>query len=161
MNLNEILITKGIILLFGKSDQKIQKIIHPILQNYKNKQILIVDVNRTWQPNLEDTRIRYIRPESKEKIIEIISELDQFITPRLSLIIIDGVINFLRDYIGRSPKDAVLNQRYYSYILNSLTKIVSEYNIKIIITSNQSGYDIDKPIYDEVNSYFKLHRIKL
>lgn len=161
MNLNEILITKGIILLFGKRDQKIQKIIRPIFQKYKNKQILIVDVNRTWQPNLEDRRIRYIRPESKEKIIEVITELDQFITPRLSLIIIDGIINFLRDFVGRTPRDAVLNLRYYSYVLNSLTKIVTDYNINIIITSNQSGFDIEKPIYDEVNKYFKLHRIKV
>lgn len=124
-------------------------------------QTIVVDMSRRWQPDEKNKRIRYIRPNSISEFIRFISELHYYINPRLNLIIVDGIVQFLRDYLGKQAKDNIRNEKIYAYIISLLKNINSEYHKKIILTSYQSGFDRNQPIFHSINEYYGIEEIDI
>ena len=150
-------IPSDVILLFGTRDSGIPMVLDEILKRkVKDTQAIIIDIQRTWYPDIKDPRLIYLQPKSKEELIQSIRDLNSMLTPRLSLIIIDGLPYFYRDYQGRMAKDTIVNKRLYAYSLHLFSKLAQHPGIIVLCTSFASGYETDKPVMNEVNLYYQV-----
>ena len=138
-----------------------QSNVYEIISLNNEKQSIIVDVKRTWQPLEYMKRIRYIRPTSKFEIINLIYDIESLVTPRLGFLIIDGAIGFLRDFMGREAKNVQINAKIFAFISNQLVKILGNNEIYVIITTYKSGMHVNNPLMDEVSNYYRSNTIFL
>lgn len=120
---------------------------------YQNQQIIVFDVNRTWQMDSFKPGTWFFRPSTRMELIEQIRKLEEIITPRLKLVIIDGISNLLRDFQGREFKKYISNSKNLSFVLNSLANI-SQLGIKIIIGIYLSANK--EPLFLDILNYYNI-----
>ncbi|MHA2251935.1 MAG: hypothetical protein ACXAD7_16345 [Candidatus Kariarchaeaceae archaeon] len=144
----------SLMLLFSEEIPLVQKILHDLLQRIsKSYQVIIVDVKRIWQADRLTKRSHIIYVDDKINLIDKISQLESLITPRLKLIIIDGLSLYFRDYQGRGAKSHGINTRQYASCL-SMLKNLSQKGIYILVTSYQHSFNRGYPIMFEAAQYY-------
>lgn len=164
MKLNDWLYNKstGIRLLFGKRNSGVDDLLKQVVNNIPStKQIIILDINRKWQAKILPQRTHIIYSTGKLKLIEIISNLYSIISPRLSLVIIDGLPLFFRDFKGKGAKKIAINIRGYAGCL-AMLKRISDLRINVIVTSYSQGINPDQPIMQDATLYYctNIYRIR-
>jgi len=144
----------SLMLLFGKENSLAQKVLRELLQGIPKKyQVIIVDVKRIWQADCLSKRTHIIYVDDKINLIDKLSKLEFLITPRLKLIIIDGLSLYFRDYQGKGAKSHGINTRQYASCL-SMLKNLSQKGIHIVVTSYPHSFNRDYPIMFEAAQYY-------
>ncbi len=161
MNIYELNLDNNFVLLYGRRDNSIYSVLNNYCSKFSDKQILIIDMNRRWQPDINNKRIRYIRPISKFNVLKTVFELSDLLNPRLALLIIDGLPQFLKDYQGKTAKENLYNEKIYAAILSNLKYLSNEYSIKVVLTSFEVGIGKNNPVFHDINKYYKITEIKI
>lgn len=143
--------------LFAPRKIKLQSILSQITQEIPSP-VLIIDVNHRWSSqNLQDNSI-IIQPKSRYEFIEIIRELDDYVNPRLSLIIINDLPLYFRDFYGRDRLQTQ-NMRAYGACLALLLPVSR--SIPIWYTSYPNGLDPSEPILFNHSKYYSDQIIRV
>ena len=147
---------KYVIVLFGERGSGINELLEHVLKiKEKEKQAIIIDSQRNWKTENYDERTLFVQPSTKEALIEQLISLNSLKTPRLGLIIVDGLPYFFRDYQGKTAKDAMYNNRLYAYSLSTLSNLAKNNDLMVIVSSFSSGMDLKRPVMGEINQYYR------
>ncbi len=143
------------IVLFGERGSGIDELLESVLyKKQKEKQAIIIDSQRNWKSEIHDERTLFLQPSTKEELIEQILSLNSLLTPRLGIIIVDGLPYFFRDFQGKTAKEAMYNNRLYAYSLSLLSNLARNNDLLVIVSSFSSGMDLKLPVMSEINQYY-------
>ena len=146
----------NVIILFGERGSGINELLETVLEKKaREKQAIILDSQRNWKTDVHNERILFMQPKTKEELVEQIISLNSLLTPRLGIIIVDGLPFFFRDYQGRTAKEAMYNNRLYAYSLSQLSNLARNNDLLMIVSSFSSGMDLKLPVMSEINQYYK------
>ncbi len=151
----------GLCLLFGKRNSGLGSVVRKIFQEVSmNKQSIIFDINRYWQSEIIPDRTRLFFLDNKKNLIESISKLHSYISPRLNLVLVDGLPLFFRDYQGKSVIQNAINKRSFTACL-AMLKNITHQNVNILVTSYTQGIHQDLPVFNDSSSYYCSKIIKI
>ncbi len=122
-------------------------------------QAIVIDPKRTFNTD-NQRRILVFRPLDLQDFILIISELNNYISSRLSKIIILDFPYFFRDYQGKSAKKVVINHRAFSACISILDKIASN-NISIICGTYENTLSRNYPLFHKILKYYNYGSFKI
>lgn len=147
---------ENVTVLFGERGSGINGLLERVLEiKDQEKQAIIIDSQRNWKTEIHDERTLFMQPSTKEELIEQIISLNSLLTPRLGLIIVDGLPYFFRDYQGKTAKEAMYNNRLYAYSLSTLSNLAKNNDLMVIVSSFSSGMDLKRPVMTEINKYYR------
>ena len=146
---------KNVIVLFGERGSGVNELLESVLDRKdKEKQAIIIDNQRNWKTEIHDERTLFMQPSSKEELVEQIISLNSLLTPRLGILIVDGLPYFFRDYQGKTAKETMYNNRLYAYSLSILSNLAKNNELLVIASSFSSGMDLKSPVMSEINLYY-------
>lgn len=125
----------------------------------KGTQTIVIDPKRTFNAGTQ-SRILVFRPLDLQDFISITSEIKNYISSRLSKIIILDFPYFFRDYQGKSAKKVVINHRAFSACVSILEKIASD-NISIICGTYENTLQRNSPLFHKILKYHNYGSFKI
>ncbi|MCE7735773.1 MAG: hypothetical protein GPJ54_12905 [Candidatus Heimdallarchaeota archaeon] len=119
----------------------------------ENGQIILIDPKRSWNIGLSGERVRIFQPRNLNEFVTTISDLNNYISPRLNSIIINDLHYFLRDYRGKSTKNVVINNRILAICLSLLKKIAAV-GVDIIGLTYENPIKRNLPLSHKIINYY-------
>ncbi|MHA2169672.1 MAG: hypothetical protein ACXAB7_07230 [Candidatus Kariarchaeaceae archaeon] len=154
--------SSNIKILFGERDSIIHKILVQMSHEVPaDKQTLVIDVKRQWQANHITSRTKLLYVSDKEELLKSIFNLQLLLSPRLSLILVDGLPFYLRDFLGRELRKGIINTRSYAACMILLNKLV-EKGVRVVVSSYSQTLNQNLPIMHDASTYYgsELFRVK-
>ena len=145
--------------IFGKN-LLVELFFNNLIQNTdEGSQIIVIDPKRTFSAS-NRKRIHVFRPLDLKDFISITSELKNYVSSRLSTIVILDFPYFFRDYQGKSVKNVVINHRAFSACVSILDKISSD-KISIICSTYENPLSINFPLFHKIIKYYRYGSFKI
>ncbi len=147
---------ENISILYNSAQIKNNKVINKIKKTENDiYQIIIIDISHKINIGKNEYRVVYFRPKSIKEVMFNILDLNLMINPRVKLIIVNDLPYFFRDL----HEDNALNLKLYASSLQMLQNVSK--SARIIITSFESGYKINYPVFHDVNCYYNIPTYKI
>ncbi|MCY3411426.1 MAG: hypothetical protein INQ03_07315 [Candidatus Heimdallarchaeota archaeon] len=148
-------------IIFGSDRKHITQELDKIIAKNIQDQILIIDMKRNITPKVDASRVRYFRPNSQNELIDLILEIEDYITRRTRLLIVNGIIEFLRDYRGNSAKLNSQNNKTYAAIMSILSTLSRNYLLNIVISSIETGLIDKHVVFTRINQYYNIEEVQV
>ena len=122
-------------------------------------QTIIIDPKRTYHAQHEQ-RILVFRPIDLQDFIFIVSEIKNYLSIRLSQIIILDFPYFFRDFQGTAAKNVVINDRAFAVCVSMLEKLASS-KISITCGTYENPLSRNYPLFQKILNYYDYGAFKI
>ncbi|OLS28020.1 MAG: hypothetical protein HeimC2_09240 [Candidatus Heimdallarchaeota archaeon LC_2] len=122
-------------------------------------QTIVIDPKRTFYAGNKQ-RILVFRPLDLQEFILVTSELNKYLSSRLSTIVVLDFPYFFRDFRGKSAKNVVINHRAFSACVSILEKIANE-NIFVTCEIYENPLKINYPLFHKIIKYYGYESFKI